>query len=599
MPLKQKIKWREPYVSEGLNRKLSGVILPGVYHGFVVTPSSGLTLAINPDATHHPNSVAIIERDGYSITLIDDDETLYTIPSGSSGEFFLVLEASYQVGGGGSQSYRLLPIDQVEDYYVVLAKLTIPAGCTQVTVEMIDNGEKMLGNEVVDPSQSGNEPKHVTNSQAKKWEDHADDPHSYAAPHDHPYVPSAHTLGANPHGITPELIGAATTGEATIHKKGLMSSGDKSKLGYIESEATKDQTATEIRDLLKDVDGHNSGVDADKLDGKHASEFATKDVATTSANGLMSKKDKDLLNNRLAIPLYSLQQPIVDNAESMMPVSPLASAGNGGMVSIAPDVPFTLGRRTDVDVMLSCVSTAWISPTLMTNEEYFLRAQFVAGVLAYYVQRGNLNDPEPPSLLGSGALTSGGGFFSTPIDICLARIVTGNAGATPTVQTVINRRLPTWSVTVSGSGTVYLPIDPFVKTGRITAAVVTPHPTLVSNFGHGSDGWDGHAYIFGTPGFGMHYLPWQPTAKGIITTNSVAGDASLTTCTAMFEHGAGKSMWQTFQVEHQIGDDAGAQGDEHLLSMALKTMLPGDYTNGLAITFVNCLNAQITWEVVR
>jgi hypothetical protein len=42
-----------------------------------------------------------------------------------------------------------------------------------------------------------------------------------------------------------------------------------SKLAGIESGAKGDQTATEIRSLLTTVDGSGSGIDADKIDGKH------------------------------------------------------------------------------------------------------------------------------------------------------------------------------------------------------------------------------------------------------------------------------------------------------------------------------------------
>lgn len=49
---------------------------------------------------------------------------------------------------------------------------------------------------------------------------------------------------------------------------------EKSKLSGIESGATADQTANEILDLLKTVDSSGSGIDADYLDGKHASDFS-------------------------------------------------------------------------------------------------------------------------------------------------------------------------------------------------------------------------------------------------------------------------------------------------------------------------------------
>ena len=52
-------------------------------------------------------------------------------------------------------------------------------------------------------------------------------------------------------------------------------SADGSKLDGIESGATADQTASEILTAIKTVDGSGSGLDADTLDGSHASAFLT------------------------------------------------------------------------------------------------------------------------------------------------------------------------------------------------------------------------------------------------------------------------------------------------------------------------------------
>ena len=50
---------------------------------------------------------------------------------------------------------------------------------------------------------------------------------------------------------------------------------EQSKLDGIESGATADQTASEILTAIKTVDGSASGLDADLLDGQHATAFAT------------------------------------------------------------------------------------------------------------------------------------------------------------------------------------------------------------------------------------------------------------------------------------------------------------------------------------
>jgi len=66
--------------------------------------------------------------------------------------------------------------------------------------------------------------------------------------------------------------GKAPTSVATISANGLMSSSDKTKLDGIVG--TGVMTAAEILTEIKTVDGSGSGLDADKLDGKDATEFA-------------------------------------------------------------------------------------------------------------------------------------------------------------------------------------------------------------------------------------------------------------------------------------------------------------------------------------
>ena len=57
--------------------------------------------------------------------------------------------------------------------------------------------------------------------------------------------------------------------------------GIESKLNGVENGATADQTASEILELLTTVDGENSGIDADLLDGKHGSHYQPAETAVT------------------------------------------------------------------------------------------------------------------------------------------------------------------------------------------------------------------------------------------------------------------------------------------------------------------------------
>lgn len=76
-------------------------------------------------------------------------------------------------------------------------------------------------------------------------------------------------------------VGAAH-GAATSINNGFMSTADKDKIDGIESGATADQTATEIKDLLVTVDGYSSGIvatDSEQVGGSKFVTSATEPVA--------------------------------------------------------------------------------------------------------------------------------------------------------------------------------------------------------------------------------------------------------------------------------------------------------------------------------
>lgn len=65
------------------------------------------------------------------------------------------------------------------------------------------------------------------------------------------------------------------TDAAYVHTDNNYTTTEKNKLAGIEAGATADQTAAEILTAIKTVDGAGSGLDADTLDGQHASAFLT------------------------------------------------------------------------------------------------------------------------------------------------------------------------------------------------------------------------------------------------------------------------------------------------------------------------------------
>jgi len=103
------------------------------------------------------------------------------------------------------------------------------------------------------------------------------------------------------------LLGGSEHALVTPAQHGFMSAGDKGKLDNIESGATADQSATEILNALKTVDGPGSGLNADMVDGRHWDELSV-DPTTINHNQLaslygasnfyhLSTKQNNILNN--------------------------------------------------------------------------------------------------------------------------------------------------------------------------------------------------------------------------------------------------------------------------------------------------------------
>lgn len=301
-------------------------------------------------------------------------------------------------------------------------------------------------------------------------------------------------------------------------------------------------------------------------------------------------------------PLAVLPLPTIATSDNRITVNAATVAGQGGTVSIPAGIGVALAQEVAAGVsgrQRSWQTAAWTSPNLAINSTYFLRAQVVGGVFTPYIQAGADYDLVPGSLRGTQNGANGGGFVSTPLDICLAKIKTGAAGTLPTIQRVINGRL-SWTVTLNGSGTAYLPFDPLAKNARMTLSIIATHATLASGINFPAATWGGGAYAYLSPistAVATADL-WNAPGGPTISSANEVGECTLTSLSAGFDHGTGRSMWQCFQAEHLYGR-ANATGDELLLSMSVKNLAQADYDSSFAMSFVNCVNAQVSWELMR
>ena len=132
-------------------------------------------------------------------------------------------------------------------------------------------------------------------------------------------------------GIT-TLTGNVVVG-GTVDGRDLATDG--SKLDNIESGATQDQTASEILDLIKTVDGAGSGLDADTLDGVSSASFLRSDTNDTFTGVLTVNGRIGLTGNSFHGNVYStgistisgFRFPTTDGDEDQA----LVTDGNGSL----------------------------------------------------------------------------------------------------------------------------------------------------------------------------------------------------------------------------------------------------------------------------
>jgi len=104
-----KVRWKEPYASEGLNRKMAVVVPAGVYRGLKLGVSaSNLSVDLLPDAVG--DHVAVQESsDGFQTTYVDDTSGTITLPLtgfATNDVVVICLVIGYAVGATTTAEFR-------------------------------------------------------------------------------------------------------------------------------------------------------------------------------------------------------------------------------------------------------------------------------------------------------------------------------------------------------------------------------------------------------------------------------------------------------------------------------------------------------------
>lgn len=149
-----KLRWQEPYVSSGLNRKTFGVFLKGVYAGFKIEPQGlrglrvgpgnvngglgheetlGWSIAVHQSPTGHATTISIIPG---------ADQYLYLDATGCEGQrVFCVLDVNYQIGATTTANLKLVDSAQIvaNPSYVVLGHIDVPS-IAEVPIDLANIG---------------------------------------------------------------------------------------------------------------------------------------------------------------------------------------------------------------------------------------------------------------------------------------------------------------------------------------------------------------------------------------------------------------------------------------------------------------------------
>ena len=142
---------------------------------------------------------------------------------------------------------------------------------------------------------------------------------------------------------------------------------DHTKLNGIESGATGDQSASEILTAIKTVDGSGSGLDADTLDGSHASAFLTGNQTITLSGDVSGSG-----TTSIAVSLAADSVGASEIAANAVGASELNVTGNGTSSQFLRsdgDGTFTWATPTDTNTTYSAGSGLSLSGTTFSHTD--------------------------------------------------------------------------------------------------------------------------------------------------------------------------------------------------------------------------------------
>jgi hypothetical protein len=150
-----KMRWQEPYVTEGLNRKFV-VLGKGIARGFNPVVN-GQIIELHVDAVAS-DSVGVVETDAhYSITVYKTSQVDIDFTDLGDGNYWIVLEANYVIGSDTTGAVKVVNIPA--SYHVKVCKVTKTGTTLTVSVTPTDRVYFLLRSDLTpEPIASSGDP---------------------------------------------------------------------------------------------------------------------------------------------------------------------------------------------------------------------------------------------------------------------------------------------------------------------------------------------------------------------------------------------------------------------------------------------------------
>lgn len=145
------VQYYDFHASSAFNRKMKGIITPGIYGGFEPALAGGLNLKITSLQGPGGHGVASVDVNNHQITVQQIEDVTLAIPV--NGVTRVMLEANYQYGVKTSQvddssdihAARIFTANisvPLADNHLEICRVTVPADATELTLDMIDSSHR-------------------------------------------------------------------------------------------------------------------------------------------------------------------------------------------------------------------------------------------------------------------------------------------------------------------------------------------------------------------------------------------------------------------------------------------------------------------------